>query len=61
MLSVELTEDEASFVLRMLSVVQIQGRENVLVAAGLFQKIEAAAGPPLDSVEREIARAEASF
>lgn len=56
--SVELTVAEASFVEKMLEAIQLQGRENLLLAAGILRKIEAAAGPALDSVEREIAAAE---
>lgn len=55
---VELTVAEADLVGKMLDVVQFQGRENVLLAAGLFLKIKAAASPALDSVERELASVE---
>ena len=58
---VELTAAEADFVEKMIGAIQLQGRENILLAAGLLLKIEPASGPPLplDSVERKIAAAEA--
>lgn len=55
---VELTAVEADLVEKMLEAIQFQGRENLLLAAGIFQKIGAAAGPALDSLERELAAAD---
>jgi hypothetical protein len=57
--SVELTPAEADFVVKLVDAIQFQGRDNILLAAGLLLKIEAAAGPALDSLERELAAADA--